>query len=97
MKQEEMLPRLDYFTNRGIWTGSSAFPNKMSAADEMRYRAWMADDGLSVCVWRGPNCYQKAEIAAESTFALSEEGLHAAYLWLEEQKTAMIKGAADLS
>lgn len=90
MKREELLPRLDYFINHGVWTGSRAFPGKASVSEEMRYRALAQDDMLTVCVWHGPNCFQKAEILSEVQCELSEEGLDKAFLWLNEQYQKMI-------
>lgn len=81
------IPKADYFTlNYNIYCGSlNGFNYKLSAKDKEK---------LTVSVWMGPLCMEKSEITASESFALDEEGSHAALGWLEGQFQALCGGEA---
>lgn len=63
-----ILPKLDFFTQKNIFTGS--YTNKF------RYRITAKDENLLLEIWYQNICYDKAEkIDKTFQFALSEDGI----------------------
>jgi len=82
---EWFLPVLSHFQNKNPWSASQG---------RLRYRVLpvFPEEGeptLSAEVWEGPWSYEFSVPEAAKTFPLSEAGLAALPVWLEEWRTAV--------
>jgi len=68
------IPRYHFFKSKNRYTGSKG---------NMRYCIIPAEE-LTVFIWHGSLCYEKAEIEAEKSFENSEEGFLDAIAFLED-------------
>ena len=86
MGQEKWdFPKLDYYINDGIHTGSRLLSDKRDYSQEMRYRIFREDDHLHVFIWRGPYSFEKSEMLFQNDFPLDNDGLQAAHDWIISQ------------
>ena len=84
---EVYLPTLHWFAMSNLFTGSSgmlrfrAKPNVvMATAKEVDFEA----STITVEFWHGLYCYEKSEMEGKADFPMSDAGLAAMKLWLEE-------------
>lgn len=93
--KKHVVPRLDYFENQGVMTGSKEFPRVDHMIDEFRYKLEPAGESIRGIVWHGPYCYNycrdNGQIKAEVEFPLTKEGTDEIFHWLEEMYTVMEK------
>lgn len=80
-----IFPRLDYYVNKGIHTGSRLLTDKRDYSREMRYRVSREEDHLHVFIWRGPYSFEKSEMLFQNDFALDRDGVQAAHDWIMGQ------------
>ena len=85
--KEVFLPTLHWFAMTNLFTGSCgefrfrAKPNViMATAKEVDF-----EQSTILCeFWHGPFCYEKSQMEGQRTFPLTEDGLSAMKVWLEE-------------
>ena len=84
---EVYLPTLHWFAMSNLFTGSSgmlrfrAKPNVvMATAKEVDFEA----STITVELWHGLYCYEKSKMEGKADFPMSDAGLAAMKLWLEE-------------
>lgn len=85
--KEVFLPTLHWFAMTNLFTGSCgefrfrAKPNViMATAKEVDF-----EQSTILCeFWHGPFCYEKSQMEEQRTFPLTEDGLSAMKVWLEE-------------
>ena len=91
--KKHVVPRLDYFENQGVMTGSKEFPRVDHMIDEFRYKLETKGESIKGYVWHGPYCYNycrdNGQIKAEAEFPLTIEGTDEIFHWLEEMYTVM--------
>ena len=82
------LPTLHTFAMNNVFTGSAgALRFKLSpqvVKAEGGREVDMEKSSIRAELWHGLFCYEKSEIEAEETFAMSEEGRARMLAWLEE-------------
>ena len=83
---EIFIPTLHTFAMGNTFTGSCGNfrfkidPNvEMATPKEVDYEK----SSIHAVYWHGPFCYEKSEMEAEATFAMSEEGRSQMKAWLE--------------
>ena len=93
--KKAVFPRLDYFENKGVMSGSKEFPHIDHMKDEFRYKIEPVENQLKGYVWHGPYCFQyckeRNQIKTEMVFPLSDQGTEDIYHWLEEMYAVMEK------
>lgn len=93
--KKHVVPRLDYFENQGVMTGSKEFPRVDHMIDEFRYKLETVGESIKGYVWHGPYCYNycrdNGQIKAEAEFPLTNEGTDEIFHWLEEMYLIMKK------
>lgn len=85
--KEVFIPTLHWFAMTNLFTGSCgefrfrAKPNViMATAKEVDF-----EQSTILCeFWHGPFCYEKSQMEEQRTFPLTEDGLSAMKVWLEE-------------
>ena len=91
--KKAVVPRLDYFENKGVMSGSKEFPHIDHMKDEFRYKIEPVENQLKGYVWHGPYCFQyckeRNQIKTEMVFPLSDQGTEDIYHWLEEMYAVM--------
>ena len=81
------LPTLHTFAMDNTFTGSCGnlrFKIEPKVEKRTPKEVDMENSSIFVQYWYGPLCFEKSEIAGESTFPMSEEGREALKAWLEE-------------
>ena len=101
LKREDLVPRIDFFQNSGIWSGSIEFPDCRPLEDEFRYRLEPIEDKVKGSVWHGPHCYsyckERNEIPSEAEFSINEDGMQELFVWLETSYESMKSSRRGLS
>lgn len=64
--KKHVVPRLDYFENQGVMTGSKEFPRVDHMIDEFRYKLETAGESIRGIVWHGPIAITIAGITVRS-------------------------------
>lgn len=70
------LPEIKYFQFKNYFAGSLG---------EFNYKLIPDGEVLKVSVWYGAYCMEKSEIAAQTEFPLTLQGLMDAESWLKQQ------------
>lgn len=85
--KEIYLPTLHWFAMTNLFTGSCgefrfrAKPNViMATAKEVDFE----QSTITAEFWHGIYCYEMSEMEGTQTFPMTESGLHAMKVWLEE-------------
>ena len=87
------FPRIDYYVNEGIHTGSRLLTEKRDYTKEMRYRIFKKDDHLHVFIWRGPYSFEKSEMLLQNEFPLDSDGVQTAHDWVIAQYQELSQSA----
>lgn len=77
------LQKLTFFTEGNTFTGE--YTNENGTITRYLVKPDRENDALLAYAWHKDVCYEAAEIDAEQTFALSDEGLEKIQTWLKEQ------------
>ena len=84
------LPTMHAFAMGNVFTGSFG-PLRFKLTpqvvkEEGGREVDMAKSAIRAELWHGLYCYEKSDIEAEETFAMSEEGRARMLAWLEEHR-----------
>lgn len=81
--RELEVQKLTFFTEGNTYAGE--YTNENGVITRYLVKPDKDNDALIAYAWHKDVCYECAEIAAEKSFSLSDEGLEEIQAWLQEQ------------